>query len=83
MGARLPLGGASPADVMASYKGTKFLYIMGWAKYFDVFPDSREHITRFCYLIEIMGDPTGPMNTFAVGFTPFIRNNCADDGCNQ
>ena len=82
-GARLPLGGIAASDVIAAQNGAKFLYILGWAKYSDVFPGSKEHITRFCSRIDIIGDPNGPKERVSVSFTPHRKNNCADEGCDE
>jgi hypothetical protein len=38
-------------------QATLFLYLWGWVRYFDVFPDTKEHITRFCGVVMPVGDP--------------------------
>ncbi len=54
-----PIGEAAitPHDIADAQAGRKFIYLWGWAKYYDVFPGTREHVTRFCWLILASGDP--------------------------
>jgi hypothetical protein len=83
---RYPAPAITPQDILDVQAGKKFLYFMGWAKYFDVFPDTPQHITRFCWQLLPLGDPFAydpsvtPQNlTF-----PNIyhhEGNCADDEC--
>lgn len=82
----VPLAGVTPGDLLAVHQGAKFAYIWGWVKYFDVFPNTPEHITRFCYRIVVNGDPLSP-GTDAKGvdfmYPLHPRNNCADEECAQ
>lgn len=60
--------------------GNLHLYVWGSAKYRDVFPGSKPHITRFAWEIiasDIRGEP--PVVTFGNGY--LIRGNCTDDEC--
>jgi hypothetical protein len=73
-------------DILDAQSGRKFLYFLGWARYFDVFPDTPQHITRFCWQILPIGDPfaydpkVSPQNlTFP--FVHHLKGNCADDEC--
>src|SRR5438128_4030899 len=59
------LGGIAPQgtvitaqDILDAQAGRRFIYFWGWAKYFDVFPGTPEHMTHFCWLIVVTGDPT-------------------------
>lgn len=79
----------TPQDILDVIAGHKFLYLWGWARYFDVFPGTQEHITRFCFQITPGGNPT----TFApgqsatqhgnlrFGYVHHAEGNCADDEC--
>jgi hypothetical protein len=49
--------GITPEDILAAQQFKKFIYLWGWAKYFDAFPDTPEHTTHFCWLILVTGDP--------------------------
>jgi hypothetical protein len=83
---RFPAAAISPQDILDVQAGLKILYFFGWAKYFDVFPDTPQHITRFCWQIVILGDPlaydpgVSPQNlTFPNVY--HHEGNCADDEC--
>ncbi len=47
----------SIADIVAVQLGKKCLYLWGWATYNDIFPNTKRHITRFCWLIDPIGNP--------------------------
>jgi hypothetical protein len=50
----------SPQEIIAAQGGQgapKFIYLYGWAKYFDIFPGTPEHTTTYCWLIAPQGDP--------------------------
>jgi len=47
----------TPDELIKVREGNAFLYIWGWAKYRDVFRGTPEHITRFCFRINVLGDP--------------------------
>ena len=51
------LSAITPQDIIDVQQGRKYLYLWGWASYFDVFPNTPEHITRFCWSIAPVGDP--------------------------
>ncbi len=83
---RFPAPGISPQNILDVQSGKKVLYLMGWAKYSDVFPDTPEHVTRFCYQITPLGDAfTFNPNVVPQSLTfPTIHHfegNCADDDC--
>jgi hypothetical protein len=80
MGARLPIEGLTQAELIAIQNKTKFLYLMGWVRYHDIFANTPEHMTRFCYQVDVAGDVQGQ---FSVLFNPHPRNNCADEGCKE
>jgi len=55
------------------------LFFWGWAKYRDVFDDTPEHVTQFCYeLVGFNGNPFSPNLTEQ--FTP-LWNNCDSNNC--
>jgi hypothetical protein len=83
---RYPGPAITPQDILDVQAGQKFLYLWGWARYFDVFPDTPQHITRFCWQILPLGDPFAydpkvvPQNlTFPN--VHHLRGNCADEEC--
>jgi len=74
----------SPSELLEAQRGARFLYLWGWAKYHDVIAQIPEHITKFCYRVYIVGDPTKvPAESEAVKFfsMPHWRHNCADEEC--
>ncbi len=73
-----------PAPIIAKIIARQsHLYIWGWTRYRDVFPNSKPHITRFCTEITgFQGDPLNP-NANAIS-RPVLQNcgsNCYDDEC--
>jgi hypothetical protein len=75
----------TPQDLIDVQKGRKWLYFMGWLRYHDVFPETPQHITRYCWLVTPSGDPTifTPANPSGVTFPSIhhFEGNCADDEC--
>jgi hypothetical protein len=71
-----PQGAAiTPQDIVDAKTFRKFIYLIGWVKYFDVFPNTPEHITHFCWLISVTGDPqTFVPNTSGQPPTPGTLN---------
>jgi hypothetical protein len=69
--------------------GRKFIYLWGWVRYFDVFPRTPEHITRFCWLIVPVGDPLAFVpgaapnqpGSLSFGSLHHSEGNCADEEC--
>jgi hypothetical protein len=53
----LPAAAISPQDIADIIANKKFLYLWGWAKYFDQFPNTPKHQTHFCWQITAAGDP--------------------------
>ena len=47
----------TPQDIVEAEAFRRFIYLWGWIKYRDVFPNTSEHTTRFCWLIQVVGDP--------------------------
>lgn len=47
----------SPSDILEAQAFRRFIYLWGWVKYYDVFPNTPEHTTRFCWHIQVVGDP--------------------------
>jgi hypothetical protein len=56
-GGAAPLAAIQPQDLVAAQNLQRFIYLWGWTKYFDVFPNTPEHITHFCWYITVGGDP--------------------------
>jgi hypothetical protein len=66
--------------------GRKFLYLWGWARYYDVFPNTEQHVTRFAWAVTVTGDPFNyepgtTTDTLGFGNIYLARGNCADDEC--
>jgi len=87
MGGVWPYPGMTPlsiSDVEDIIAGRRFLYIWGWVRYLDVFPDSKEHVTRFCWQMVATGDPRKfkpEAQTVQWGNLHHHEGNCADDEC--
>lgn len=78
----------TPQDILDVQAGRKYLYLMGWAKYYDVFPNTPPRITRFCWQILPFGDPAAfvpndPAHTLTFSHVFSPRGNCADEECNS
>jgi hypothetical protein len=79
----------TPEDLSAISKGSKFLYMWGWVRYYDIFPGTAEHLTRFCWMIFPNGDPLAfkpgipPPNPGSLTFDNLHMSfgNCADEEC--
>ena len=63
--------------------GKTIFYVWGWARYGDVFENSKPHITRFCTEITgFVGEPLNPNDGTAKPITVNCpANNCYDDEC--
>jgi hypothetical protein len=80
----------TPEDIEDIQKGRKFFYMWGWAKYKDVFPDTPQHITKFCWAIVPIGNPrtfiphsANHANKIIFNYIYIARGNCADEECEQ
>jgi hypothetical protein len=84
--------GVGPIDVKAVQSvqdHTGHAYLYGWATYRDIFPNTKEHITEFCYELNV--DPTidiGDLrwitdHSYSVGSFNLCTqgHNCTDDEC--
>jgi hypothetical protein len=79
----------TPQDILDSQAGRKFIYLWGWTRYSDVFPDTRRHITKFCWIIMTQGDPltyvpntagpVGTAGTLAFTYAQHPEGNSAED----
>ena len=67
----------SLAELESFSKNHIAVYLWGWATYNDVFSQTKRHVTRYCYRINI--DPQ-VVNGKQVGF---LENpeNCTDGNC--
>jgi hypothetical protein len=52
-----PSAALTPQDIQDAQAGTKYIYLWGWTRYFDIFPSTPRHVTRFCWLILAVGNP--------------------------
>lgn len=76
----------TPQGILNAQAGQKLIFIWGWFRYHDVFPDTPLHITRFCWVFTVVGDPTTfdpKIPTTALDFRTVhhMEGNCADDDC--
>jgi hypothetical protein len=91
-GGQIPLGptpAVTPQDILDAQASAKFIYVWGWVRYFDTFPNTKEHITHFCWQVVPSGDPktfvphtTGQPptpGTLIFGFTYHPEGNWTDD----
>lgn len=74
----------SPQDILDSQTGAKFIYLYGKVRYFDVFPGTKEHVTRFCWLILAMGNPftfvpNDSVNTLVFNYVLHSEGNYVED----
>lgn len=72
------------------WAGKKHIYLYGWARYRDVFPNTPEHLTRFCYeMVKVnippaLAPPLRPgLVNYAFNLNQCRRNNCYDEQCQQ
>src|SRR5205823_4081712 len=82
---RLQDPAVSPQDILDVQQGRRALYMWGWTRYSDVFPDTPRHITRFCWIILPVGDPMNydPRIADSLRFDWILHaeGNCADEEC--
>jgi len=79
-GAAEPKTCISLRDLIDVRERRKFLYVYGWVRYFDIFENTPEHVTRFCVTPQLTRDMEG---NIAFGFAQAYRYNCADEGCDE
>jgi hypothetical protein len=61
----------TPQDILEAQALRRFIYLWGWMKYYDVFPNTPEHTTHFCWLVLVVGNPiTFVPNTLGQPPTP-------------
>jgi hypothetical protein len=78
----------SADDLEAVQNNKKYLYIWGIAWYRDVFPESPEHITKFCVVAtNLTGNPRLPWddktNIFDIKWANYHRHYCTDADCDE
>lgn len=75
----------SAQDILDAQQGRLFIYVMGWIKYKDVFENTPVHITRFCWLLETIGNSfffeAGKYDFLEFRHTLHRTGNCADEEC--
>jgi hypothetical protein len=70
MGGIAPRAAAiTPQDILDIQADRKFLYLWGWAHYQNIFPNTPEHVTTFCWRIFASGDPQSPEAKTAMTFS--------------
>jgi hypothetical protein len=81
-----PIAAITAQNLWDVQQGRQFLYLWGWVRYFDVFPKTKQHITRFCWLVMPVGDPftfvpNDPQHALRFDNIHTAEGNCADDEC--
>jgi hypothetical protein len=69
-------------ELVAIKQRRKHLYVWGIARYRDVFPNTIEHVTKFCVVADISGhllETTA--NPRDILFATHDSHNCADEDC--
>jgi len=60
-GGAVPRGGpataVTPEDIWNVQEGRKLIYLWGWMKYYDSFPNTPQHISHFCWFLSVSGNP--------------------------
>ena len=73
----------TPQDIAEAQIGRKLIYVWGWARYYGVFPNTPQHITRFCFVMVPIGNPHSATanKDLTWDFISDAEGNCADDEC--
>ncbi len=72
--------GVSVGSIAQVIKGERSLYMWGWAKYNDVFPGTRQHVTRFAVQI-IIGGNASNKDKISFNFQFLSKYGCSDEEC--
>lgn len=72
-----------PVSVLADIANGRVQYFLfGWARYHDVFSNTKQHITRYCYQILVKPQSRDESRMSLQAFLLACeRNNCSDDQC--
>jgi hypothetical protein len=65
-------------------KGTVVIYFWGWVRYRDIFPNTLEHLSEYCFeLTGFNGNPfdQNPNASVRMQTASFERHNCYDEEC--
>jgi hypothetical protein len=87
VGGRHPLvAPLTPQDIWDAQQGRRLIFLYGWVRYFDDFPGTREHVTRYCWRVTSFGDPftfqpNEPQHSMTFNYLVHAVGNCADDEC--
>jgi hypothetical protein len=71
-------------ELLADHKMKIFAY--GWARYRDIFPNTRQHVTKYCFEIKInriSGSAAIGKETFSPNASACVKNNCTDEECGE
>jgi hypothetical protein len=77
--ANIPIG-----QVASVQRKLGHIYVYGWATYRDIFPETRPHLTLFCYELfpnTILSDVTSIDYKLVATFAECKDHNCNDDEC--
>jgi hypothetical protein len=66
------------ALVEAIIERKRRFFFWGWSRYYDVFPGTKEHITKFCYELTLEKPPS---STLLYQSVRCEKNNCWDKEC--
>jgi hypothetical protein len=76
-----PQGYATGIELRIPKNEPTFVYVWGWARYNDVFPNTPEHIVRFC--TGKNSQVWDPKKLFAYTGDSCTRFDCIDDECKK
>jgi hypothetical protein len=81
-------GFISGDDIMSIVRREKFFFVSGIARYWDMFPETKEHLTKFCiYISSVGGNPLAvydkDANPVELNFVNHYRHNCSDEECEE
>jgi hypothetical protein len=70
------------AIIEAARVGQIRIFLWGAITYEDVFPGAPQHLTRFCWEIQVRGDSAYAANArLEISTTTHVRHNCMDEDC--
>jgi hypothetical protein len=67
----------SVAELLEVQQKTRFLYLWGWVRYNDIFPNTPQHLTRYCTQVDVTGDLTDGQGA-QFSYIIHLEGNCSD-----
>lgn len=53
----MQIAAITPDDILSAQKDQKFIYVIGWIKYYDIFTPYFQHETHYCWQVSPVGNP--------------------------